>query len=339
MRASESLPFLVSCGAAIVSVCIAFAFVRTRWSSWRIGVLLLVGATSVGVCVWKWSAPPETFPYEKMRRAGEVSLVQTLIPYSPAQRSTERDDSLLPAFTRVEIELSDGNVFASPMHLLGTDEDGQDVLSQLIHACRVAMTVGLVATGVAFVIGVSLGACMGWFGGFIDAAIMRIVEVFLSLPVLFVLIVAAGLFPRSVLVMAVLIGLFSWQGVARLTRAEFMKLRELDYVQAARAQGVPLRSLLFRHMLPNGVAAAIVDASFTVSAAVLAEAVISYLGFGPADQASWGRLLSQAVSETGGLVPHLAFVPGLMIFGTVLSANALGSAANDAIDPTSEETR
>jgi len=339
LREMEAVPFVVSAIASLLVLSAALVLVWRKWPvAWR-GALVGLSVVSAFVCTWTWTAPPETFPYESMRRAGEVELLYTLVPYSPAQRPTDRDESLLPMMSRMIVANGDATTHAYPAHILGTDEDGRDVLSQLIHACRVALTVGFVATGVALTVGVFLGALMGYLGGAVDAVLMRVVEVFLSLPVLFVLIVAAGIFPRSVLVMAVLIGLFSWQSVARLTRAEFLKLRDTDFVHAARAQGVGTRSIIFTHLLPNALASSIVDASFTVSAAILAEAVISYLGFGPVDRASWGRLLSQAVSDTGGLVPHLAILPGLMIFLTVLSANALGSAANEALDPSAGGAR
>ncbi|MEQ9616963.1 MAG: ABC transporter permease [Phycisphaerales bacterium] len=336
MRELAFVPFAVSLLAALLACTIALLAVRSRWPASRQGALVLIAIAGAFLCTWRWTTPPETYPYEAQRRAGEVTLTSTLVPFSPAQRPTDRNERLLPPMTRTIVANDDATTHTYPAHLLGTDEDGRDVLSQLIHACRVALTVGFVATGVAFSVGVLLGALMGYFGGWVDTVLMRLVEVFMSLPVLFVLIVAAGIFPRSVLTMAALIGLFSWQSVARLVRAEFLALREADFVSAARAQGVPRSSVLFRHLLPNGVASAIVDASFTVSAAILAEAVLSYLGFGPVDRASWGRLLAQAVSETGGLVPHLAFIPGLMIFATVLSANAIGTAANEALNPNAE---
>lgn len=332
MREASWLPVVCAVASSLIATAVALLIVRGARSARVMVACVLVGMVGAGAGVWKWERPPETFPYGAMERAGEVEATYTLVPFSPNQRPTDRDESLLGAMSRY-VDAEDAAARAHRVHVLGTDAFGQDVLSQLIHACRVALTVGFVATGVAFGVGVLIGAVMGYFGGLVDGVGMRLVEVFMSLPVLFVLIVAAGLFPRSVLVMSALIGLFSWQGVARLVRAEFMSMREADFVSAARAQGVSNRSILFRHMLPSGVSSSIVDASFTVSAAVLAEAVISYLGFGPVDRASWGRLLSQAVSETGGLVPHLAVAPGLMIFVTVLSANAIGSSMNESLDP------
>jgi peptide/nickel transport system permease protein len=158
-------------------------------------------------------------------------------------------------------------------------------------------------------------------------------------PVLFLLIVAAAVLPRNTYVMMAIIGCVTWTGAARFTRAEFMKLRNQDFVQAARAMGLPLRSILFRHMLPNGVTPVLVDASFAIAAAILAEATLSYLGLGPEEQPSWGRLLSDATNTVGDFVWWLAIFPGLAIFLSVLSYNLLGEALRDAIDPKLKKAR
>lgn len=225
-----------------------------------------------------------------------------------------------------------------PYHL-GTDASGQDVLSQLIHASRLAISIGFVSTGIAVLIGVTLGALMGYFGGLVDILLYRVVEIFMAIPVLVILIVAAGVLPRNTYVMMAIIGLFTWHGAARFTRAEFFKLRNQDFVQSARAVGLPLRSILFRHMLPNGVTPVLVDASFAIAVAILFEAILSYLGLGPADQASWGRLLADATGETARLNWWLATFPGVAIFLTVLSYNLVGEALRDAIDPKLKKAR
>jgi len=222
---------------------------------------------------------------------------------------------------------------------LGTDSIGQDVLSQMLHACRLSISIGLVSTGIAVLIGVTMGALMGYFGGWVDMLLYRVVEVFMAIPVLFLLIVAAAVLPRNTYVMMVIIGCVSWTGAARFIRAEFYKLRGQDFVQSARAVGLPLRSILFKHMLPNGVTPVLVDASFAIAAAILAEAILSFLGLGPANQASWGRLLSDANNQVGDFVPWLALFPGAAIFFTVLSYNLIGEALRDAIDPKLKKAR
>ncbi len=234
-----------------------------------------------------------------------------------------------------------GAVLASsaPTHVLGTDTLGQDVLSQMFHACRLSISIGFVSTGIAVVIGVTIGALMGYFGGWVDLLLYRVVEIFMAIPVLFLLIVAAGVLPRNIYVMMAIIGCFSWTTAARFVRAEFMKLKETDYVQAANAMGLPLWSVLFKHMLPNGVTPVLVDASFLIAAAILIEAILSYLGLGPAGQASWGTLLSNASGETSDFLWWLAIFPGGAIFFTTMAYNLIGEALRDAIDPKLKKAR
>ncbi len=227
----------------------------------------------------------------------------------------------------------------APMHLLGTDTLGQDVLSQMLHASRLSISIGFVSTGIAVLIGVTIGAIMGYFGGWIDLLLYRVVEIFMAIPVLFVLIVAAGVLPRNIYFMMAILGCFTWTGAARFTRAEFMKLRNADYIQAARATGLPLWSILFRHMLPNGVTPVLVDTSFAIAAAILIEAILSFLGLGPPDQASWGKLLSNSIGDAGGYMWWLAIFPGGAIFLTALSYNLIGEALRDAIDPKLKKAR
>lgn len=222
---------------------------------------------------------------------------------------------------------------------LGTDNMGQDVVSQMLHASRLSVSIGLVSTGIAVMIGVTLGALMGYFGGKVDLLLYRVVEVFMAIPVLFTLIVVAGVLPRNTYVMMAIIGCFTWHFAARFTRAEFLKLRNQDFVQSARATGLPLRSILFKHMLPNGVTPVLVDSSFRIALAIQYEATLSFLGLGPVDQPSWGRLLSDAAGDSGAFAWWLAIFPGFAIFLTVLAYNLLGEALRDAIDPKLRKAR
>lgn len=227
----------------------------------------------------------------------------------------------------------------APSHPIGTDTLGQDVLSQMFHACRLAISIGFVSTGIAVVIGVTIGSLMGYFGGWVDLLLYRFVEMFMAIPVLFLLIVAAGVLPRNTYVMMAIIGCFTWTGAARFIRAEFMKLRETDYIQAAKAMGLPLWSILFKHMLPNGVTPVLVESSFLIAAAILIEAILSFLGLGPSGQASWGSLLRNASGDTGSFVWWLAIFPGGAIFLTTLAYNLIGEALRDAIDPKLKKAR
>jgi peptide/nickel transport system permease protein len=225
---------------------------------------------------------------------------------------------------------------------MGTDAFGADVLTQILHACRLSISIGVVSTVIALLIGVTMGALMGYFGGWVDLLLYRVVEVFMAVPVLFLLIVAVAVLPdelKTTYVIMAIIGCFTWTGMARFTRAEFMKLRNQDFVQSAQASGLPLRSILFKHILPNGVAPVLVDTSFAVAAAIGIEATLSYLGLGPVDSPSWGRLLSFAISQEGEFKWWLAVFPGAAIFLTVLSYNFLGEALRDAIDPKLKKAR
>jgi peptide/nickel transport system permease protein len=218
-------------------------------------------------------------------------------------------------------------------HLMGTDLAGADIASNMIHACRIAMSIGFISTGIAVIIAILVGGAMGYFVGWVDLLGMRLVEIFASIPTLYLLLALVAFVGRNLYLMMVIIGLTGWVGKAYFVRAEFLKLRNQDFVQAAIAAGLPLRSVLFRHLLPNALAPLLVSASFTVASAILAESTLSFLGLGPPEAASWGRLLDQARSAGGGFYWWLATFPGLAIFLTVLSYNLIGEAFRDAVDP------
>lgn len=320
-------------GAAAIFALVA-AWLPTADLRWRLPATLLAALLATTCTASRWGSPLVDFDrYAELEATGEWRGVYTLIPWSPDQ---SRSDSYnVPPGTSVASRapsLAD-TPLGDRSFLLGTDTVGRDVVSQLMHACRLSISIGFVSTGIAVLIGVTLGSIMGYFGGKIDLFLFRVVEIFMAIPVLFLLIVAAGVLPRNTYVMMAIIGCVTWTGAARFTRAEFLKLRSQDFVQSARAAGLPLRSILFRHMLPNGVTPVLVDASFAIAAAILAEATLSYLGLGPDGQASWGKLLSSATSNAGLFLWWLAIFPGFAIFLTVLSYNLLGEALRDAIDP------
>jgi len=182
-------------------------------------------------------------------------------------------------------------------------------------------------------IGIIIGGQMGYFSGKVDMLGMRLVEIFEAIPVLFLLLAFVAFFGRNIYIMMVIIGVTGWSGYARYIRAEFLKLRNQDYVQAAVASGLSLRSILFKHMLPNGIAPLLVAASFGVASAILAEATLSFLGLGPVDAPSWGQMLNQAV-KSSTFNWWMAVFPGGAIFLTVFAYNLMGEALRDAIDPT-----
>jgi len=222
----------------------------------------------------------------------------------------------------------------SRQHWLGTDDVGCDVLCRLVHGSRVSLSVGFVAVGISSIIGIVIGAILGYFGGKVDFIGMRAVEIVSAIPVFFLIITIVAFFPRSLANMAIIIGITSWIGTARFIRAEFLKLRRQDFVQAAVSLGLPLRSILFRHMLPNAIAPVLVNATFGISGAIFFEAALSFLGFGVAPPTpSWGQMLSLGVSTTGRFLWWLTLFPGLAIFLTVLAYNLVGEGLRDAIDP------
>ncbi|GAA0406485.1 hypothetical protein GCM10009133_13910 [Cocleimonas flava] len=249
-------------------------------------------------------------------------VVMPPIPYAPEDYL--RDSQATP----LEAPLENSEY----THWMGTEENGGDVLSRMIHASRIALGIGFIATGIAMVIGVILGGLMGYFSGIVDMLGMRLVEIFESIPTLFLLLTFVAFFGRSIYIMMVIIGLTSWSGYARYIRAEFLRLRKMDFVQATIASGLPLRSILFRHMLPNGIAPLLVGLSFGVASAILAEAMLSFLGLGLVGAPSWGQMLNQAV-QSSTFNWWMAVYPGGAIFLTVFAYNLMGEALRDAIDP------
>ncbi len=338
IRDAAWLPWTAA-GAAAVLAAAPFLFAQIFGSVWRnLLIVAPVAVVSGAVVAGNWKVPLESFDYRERELAGEVEATYTLVPFSPNEATTSR--YYRPPGTRVNetyrmVEAPEGG----DRFVLGTDGRGRDVLSQLLHACRLSISIGLVSTSIAVVIGVTVGALMGYFGGWVDILLYRVVEVFMAIPLLFLLIVAAAVLPRNTYVMMIIIGCVTWTGAARFTRAEFLKLRGQDFVQSAKSVGLPLRSILFKHMLPNGVTPVLVDASFAIAAAILIEATLSFLALGPVDQPSWGALLSNAKSETGLFVWWLAIFPGAAIFLTVLAYNLIGEAMRDAIDPKLKKAR
>jgi peptide/nickel transport system permease protein len=220
----------------------------------------------------------------------------------------------------------------SKQHWLGTDKLGRDVMAGIIHGSRISLSIGFVAVGIALVIGVMLGALAGYFGSWIDLLISRLFELMLAIPTFFLLITIAAIFPPSIFLTMAIIGLTGWVGIARFTRSEFLKIRNLDYITAALALGVPDRKVMFRHILPNALAPVLVSVVLGVAGAILLESSLSFLGIGvPAHTVTWGSILNEARSNT--FAWWLAVFPGAAIFITVLSYYLVGEGLRDALDP------
>jgi peptide/nickel transport system permease protein len=219
-------------------------------------------------------------------------------------------------------------------HLLGTDGNGRDVLARLLWGARVVLEIGLVSELIALVIGATYGALMGYFVGKVDIVGMRVVEVVEAVPLLFLLITFVAIFGRHLFMIMVIIGVTGWTGIARFVRAEFLRIRQADYVAAAKALGLPLQNVLFRHMLPNGLTPVIVSVTFGVAGNIVSESILSFLGIGvEPPTSSWGAMLNEAGNPGQVFRWWLALAPGLLIFLTVFAYNIIGEGLRDAIDP------
>jgi len=221
----------------------------------------------------------------------------------------------------------------SKIHLMGTDELGRDVLTRIIWGSRVSLLVGFVAVGIATIIGIPLGALAGYYGRSADGLIMRFVDVMLCFPTFFLILAVIAFWEPSIWKIMLVIGLTSWMGVARLVRAEFLSLKERDFIQAARALGGKDVRTIFRHILPNSLAPVLVNATLGIAGAILIESALSFLGIGiqPPDP-SWGNMLT-AGKDNIEIAWWLSFFPGFAIFITVMGYNMLGEGIRDAIDP------
>ena len=232
-------------------------------------------------------------------------------------------------------------------HLFGTDGTGRDILARTIYGGQISIIIGLCAVIVSVIVGVLVGSIAGYYGGPVDAVLMRLTEAIFNIPQLFLLILLSKLlsgkvptfkllgrsFSGSVIVIIVVIGLTSWMYLARIVRASYLSLKEQEFVTAARCIGTPNTFIIFRHILPNSMASVIVSATLGVAAAILNEAYVSFLGVGvQAPTATWGTMLDQAYHHLES-EPWMWIFPGLFILLTVLSINFLGDGLRDALDP------
>lgn len=218
-------------------------------------------------------------------------------------------------------------------HFLGTDDLGRDVLARIVHGARISLLVGFVAIGIATLIGVVYGAVAGYYGGIIDATMMRLVDIMLCFPTFFLILAVIAFLEPSIWNIMIIIGLTGWMGIARMVRAEFLSLRERDFVLASRVVGGSDLRIIFRHILPSAMSPVLVSATLGVAGAILTESALSFLGIGVQPPTpSWGNMLITG-KQTLGTAWWLSFFPGCAILVTVLGYNLLGEGVRDALDP------
>lgn len=303
-----------------------------------------------------WGNAWRQFRRHKLAMAGLIVLTVITIACFVGSRFYSRE---IDAVFELPENLSPSGVFISssfpfihldqPVLPFGTDPLGQDILARTLWGGRISLMVGFLAAAVAIGIGTLVGAVSGFFGGPVDSFLMRVTDLFISLPQLPLLLLISYLYRDQfydyfderfdngnmgifVLIVGV-ISLLAWMSTARLVRASFISLKEKEFVEAARAIGAPRRSLIFKHILPNVLSPIIVAATLAVGEAIIFESALSFLGLGfPSDVPTWGRLLFDA-QQYFQFYPYQALFPGMMIFLTVLSINFIGDGLRDALDP------
>lgn len=281
----------------------------------------------------------ETHPEEMFRPPTWVSYseIDERGDYVRGARKAKLDPGtgMMPPLTPVEVRYGEPASNSPWRHPAGTDELGRDFLVRMLWGGRVSLSVGILSAFLLTIIGVVIGSCAGYFGGWVDIAVMRLIEILQSIPALFLILFAMAFTDPEVVppivMIVVVIAVIRWTGVARLVRGEFLRLREQEFVLAAQALGFSNRHTIFRHVLPNAMSPVLVSAAFAVAAGILTESIISFLGFGIRHPgASWGSLINESKSAEHWWVQVF---PGSLIFVTVTCYNLVGDAVRDALDP------
>lgn len=222
--------------------------------------------------------------------------------------------------------------FSNPRFLLGTDNSGRDIAAQIFHGARISLLIGLVATAISVLIGITIGAFAGYYGAWVDTALMRVTEAFQTLPNFLLLLVLVAVFGSTITTVTVAIGIVSWPATARLTRAEFLSLRNREFVQAGRTLGLKDIRLIFGEILPNALPPVIVYASVVMAIAILLESALAFLKLSDPNVASWGNLIG-AGRDVLRVQWYVSAIPGFAILITVLAVSLVGQGLNDALNP------
>ncbi len=222
--------------------------------------------------------------------------------------------------------------FANPRFLLGTDNSGRDIAAQIFHGARISLLIGLVATIISVLIGITIGAVAGYYGDWVDTVLMRVTEAFQTLPNFILLLVLVAVFGSTITTVTVAIGIVSWPASARLTRAEFLSLRNREFVQAGRTLGLRDVKLIFGEILPNALPPVIVYASVVMAIAILLESALAFLKLSDPNVASWGNLIG-AGRDVLRVQWYVSAIPGVAILVTVLAVSLVGQGLNDALNP------
>jgi len=257
---------------------------------------------------------------------GKSYCVFPVIPYG-------ENENIITEASQKPTWLIDPTERTGNFHVLGTDTNGRDVLCRMIWGTRISMSIGFIAVGLCFVIGVFFGSVAGYFRGWVDISISRVIEIVICFPVFFLILTVLAFLRPSIFNIMVVIGVTGWTGIARLCRGEFLKLAKQQFVTAAEALGASSTRIIFKHILPNGIGPILVSVSFGIAGAILTESALSFLGFGvPQPTASWGDLLNNGRNDIQGTW-WLTLFPGLAIFITVTAFNLAGEGIRDALDP------
>ena len=279
------------------------------WGRFRQDTLAMVGSAVLIVLVLIAACAPLLSRYVTRFTPEEIELGATLKP--PGYRQSETE----------------------PVHWLGTDELGRDVLTRAMYGGRVSLYVSFLTVAISLTFGTVVGACAGFYGGLIDNLLMRFVDIILSIPGLFLLILISVVFHPGVTGLAFVIASLSWMGTSRLVRGEFLALKARDFVDAAKVVGVKNSRIIFRHILPNATSPIIVAATLALGNVILTEAALSFLALGVQPPTpSWGNMLNNA-QQYLYRGPFLIIIPGFFIFITVLAGNLMGNGLRDALDP------